>query len=60
MFSITTIVSSMIRPTATARPPTLIRLSVRPARSITKMAIDIASGMTAAATSVMRQLRRKK
>jgi hypothetical protein len=58
--SMTTIVSSMINPTATARPPTLMRLSDRPERSSTSVASASASGMIAAATSVIGTLRKKK
>ena len=57
-FSMTTIASSMMSPTATARPPTLMRLSVWPDCCMARIAIDMASGMTAAATSVNRKLRK--
>ena len=58
MFSITTTVSSMIRPMATARPPSDIRLSVSPVRCRkTKLMIRL-KGMESAAMRVALRLLR--
>ena len=59
MDSTTTITSSMISPTAMARPPRLIRLKDIPARSMIRIVMAMATGMIAAATKVMPKLRRK-
>ncbi len=58
MFSIVTIAWSTSTPTESARPPSVIRLSVSPriCRMITELRID--SGMVSAITSVLRQLPR--
>ena len=58
MFSMTTTVSSMIRPMATARPPSDIRLSVSPAQCRNRNVIASVVGMARAEISVARQLRR--
>ena len=58
MFSTTTTESSMIRPMATARPPSDMRLSVSPVRCRkTKVMIRL-RGMETAVSSVARMLRR--
>jgi hypothetical protein len=57
--STTTMTSSMISPTAIASPPRVMRFNDRPARSMIRMVIASATGMIAAATSVVRRLRRK-
>ncbi len=58
MFSITTTVSSMIKPMATASPPSDIRFNVSPVRyRKTKLIIRL-SGMANAAISVARMLLR--
>ena len=59
MFSSTTIESSTTLPTATARPPRVRMLMVRPATPKMAMARKIESGMLTAATRVVRALRRK-
>ena len=59
MFSTTTTVSSMIRPIATARPPSDIRLSVSPLQWRNRKVIASVVGMASAEMSVARQLRRK-
>ena len=59
MFSMTTTVSSMMRPMATARPPSDIRLSVSPLQCRNRKVIARVVGMARAEISVARQLRRK-
>ncbi len=56
MFSITTTVSSMISPMATASPPSDIRLSVSPVKWRKTKLITRLSGMDKAAISVARML----
>jgi hypothetical protein len=58
MFSMTTTVSSMIKPMATARPPSDMRLSVSPAQCRKRKVIASVVGMASAEISVARQLRR--
>ena len=58
MFSMTTTVSSMMRPMATARPPSDIRLSVSPVQCRNRNVIASVVGMARAEISVARQLRR--
>ncbi len=60
MPSMTTIASSMIRPTAIAKPPTLMMFNVCPKAASASTAIAIADGTTMAAAAVMRKSRRKK
>ena len=52
--------SSTTRPTATARPPRVMMLMVRPARPMMVRAVKIDSGMLTAATSVERRLSRNR
>ena len=56
MFSMTTTVSSMMRPMATARPPSDIRLSVSPVRARNTKVIVRLNGMASEAMSVARTL----
>ena len=58
--SITTITSSITRPTATAKPPTVIKLSESPASEIASTESIIAKGTIKAAISVMARLRKKR
>jgi hypothetical protein len=58
MFSITTTVSSMMRPIATARPPSDMRLSVSPVQYRNRNVIASVTGIARAEISVARQLRR--
>ena len=58
MFSTTTTESSMIRPMATARPPSDIRFSVSPVRRRKRKLITRLKGMESAASSVARTLLR--
>ena len=60
MFSITTTVSSMMRPMATARPPRDIRFSVSPLQYRNRKVIASVSGMARAEIRVARQLREKR
>ncbi len=57
-FSIVTVASSTRMPTASARPPSVITLSVSPAAASAAIAASTASGMDAAMISVERQLPR--
>ena len=59
MFSMTTTVSSIIRPIATAKPPSDIRLSVSPAQCKNKNVMASVVGIASAEISVARQLRKK-
>jgi hypothetical protein len=60
MFSTTTMASSMTRPTAAARPPSVIRLKLSPrARSTIKVIASVA-GITRPATSEVPQSRRNR
>ena len=52
--------SSTTRPTATARPPRVMTLSVRPATCISTRPVRTESGMLIAATSVERRLNRNR
>ena len=60
MFSITTVPLSTRMPTARAKPPSVIVLSVWPPRYITSMAVMIAIGIVARMISVRRQLPRNR
>ena len=60
MTSTTTMASSITRPIAAAMPPSVIRLNVRPASFIATSVRSTVTGMTAIATSVVRQRLRKK
>jgi hypothetical protein len=60
MFSTMTIVSSITRPMAMARPPIDIRLMVPPARPRMKNVPTIVSGSEVAAMKVTRQSRRNR
>jgi hypothetical protein len=59
MFSITTTVSSMMRPMATASPPSDIRLSVAPVQFRNRNVIASVVGIARAEMSVARHDRRK-
>ena len=58
MFSITTVPLSTRMPTASAKPPSVMVLSVWPAAPITSTAVMIDSGIAARMISVSRQLPR--
>ncbi len=58
MFSMTTTVSSIIRPMATARPPSDIRFRVSPVQCKNRKVMASVVGMASAEMSVARQLRR--
>ena len=58
MFSTTTIASSMTRPTAAARPPSVIRLKLSPSRRRAMNVIASVAGITRPATSDVPQSRR--
>ena len=58
MFSIVTVASSTRMPTASARPPSVMMLSVSPSAASTAMAARTASGIEMAMITVERQLPR--
>ncbi len=58
MFSTTTILSSMTRPTAAARPPSVIRLKVWPRIFITMNVTTIVTGTTSPVITAVPQSRR--
>ncbi len=58
MFSTTTIASSMTRPTAAARPPSVIRLKLSPSSRRTMNVTASVAGITSPATSEVPQSRR--
>ena len=55
MFSISTVASSTRMPTASARPPSVITLSVCPSAWSTEIEARIDNGIDAATISVLRQ-----
>ena len=59
MFSIATVASSTRMPTASARPPSVITLSVSPTAQRQMMEVSTLSGMEIATMIVERQLPRK-
>ncbi len=60
MLSRTTIELSTIMPTPSAKPPSVIRLSVKPARKMSANVATSEMGMAMAMINVLRKLRRKK